>query len=398
MELSKRISALKPSPTVALNGKAKELARAGHKVFNFAVGEPDFTTHPEIIDVAVQALKEGKTKYGPAGGSPQLKDAIIEKLKRDNKLSFKPEQIVVGMGAKEILFHLFLATLNEGDEVLIPAPYWVSYTAQVLAAGATPVIIPMPEDHQAPRLTPEMIAAHVSPKTKALILTSPNNPAGYVIKKDELLAIGEYLKDKPWWLVSDEIYEYMSFAEPHHSIGALVPELHDRYIIVNGLSKGFAMTGWRVGYMAGPEPVAKLVKTLQTQSSTCLPPFIELASVEALKRGANLMADKMDLLKGRKNLAQELINSMEDVSMVPPEGAFYIFIDVRDALDKAPGYENHNSFKFSEYLLDTHHVAMVPGEAFGVPGFLRLSYATSDEELKEGLSRLAQALKDVKNG
>ena len=398
MELSKRISALKPSPTVALNTKAKELGKSGHKVYNFAVGEPDFTTDQEIIDVAIQALNEGKTKYGPAGGSPQLRQGIVDKLKRDNNLDFDPNQVVVGMGAKEILFHLFLSILNEGDEVLIPAPYWVSYTAQVQAAGATPVIIPMPEDHNAPRLSPEMIDQYKTDKTKAIILTSPNNPAGYVIKRDEMKAIGEYLKDQAWWVVSDEIYEYMSFAEPHSSIADLVPELMDRYILVNGLSKGFAMTGWRVGYMAGPIAVAKLVKTLQTQSSTCVAPFVEAASIEALKRGPSLMADKMELLKERKNISEQLIKSMDDVSMIPPEGAFYIFIDIRQALSKAPGYEGDQSFKFSEYLLEKHHVAMVPGEAFGVPGFLRLSYAASQEQLEEGLGRLKTALDEVKNG
>ena len=396
MELSKKISALKPSPTVALNGKAKELAASGTKVFNFAVGEPDFTTHKDIIDVAIKSLEAGQTKYGPAGGSPALKKAIIEKLKRDNDLSFEADQIVVGVGAKEILFHLFLAMLNEGDEVLIPAPYWVSYTAQVEAAGAKPVIIPMAEDHNAPRLTPDMIKPYVTDKTKAIVLTSPNNPAGYVIKKDELQALGEYFAEQKWWVVSDEIYEYMAYSADHHSIGALVPALKDQYILVNGMSKGFAMTGWRVGYLAAPKEVARLVKILQTQSSTCLPPFIETAAVEAIKRGSALMADKMELLKERKNLAVELINSMEDVSMIPPEGAFYIFIDVQDALAKAAGYENADSFKFSSYLLEKHHVAMVPGEAFGVPGFLRLSYAASNEDLKEGLRRLSVALQEIK--
>lgn len=398
MKLSKRISALKPSPTVALNSKAKDLAKSGHKVYNFAVGEPDFTTHEDIVNIAVQSLQNGETKYGPAGGGLALRQAIVEKLKRDNQIEVTAGQVVVGMGAKEILFHIFLALLDEGDEVLIPAPYWVSYTAQVQAAGAIPVIIPMPEKHSDPRLTPEMIAAYSTPKTKAIVLTSPNNPAGYVIKRDEMLAIGRYLETQPWWIVSDEIYEYMSYEEPHSSLGALVPELMDRYILVNGLSKGFAMTGWRVGYMAGPAPVAALVKTLQTQSSTCLPPFIEAASVEALHRGQALMADKIQLLRQRKALAASLIEGIEDVSMIPPEGAFYIFIDIRGALGKAKGYEGSNSFKFSEYLLDTYHVAMVPGEAFGVPGFLRLSYAASQEELEQGLAYLAQALTDIKQG
>ncbi len=396
MEVSKKISAIKPSPTVALNGKAKELARKGEKVFNFSVGEPDYTTHKDIIDSAIQALQQSQTKYGPAGGGPQLKQAIIDKLKRDNGLSFEESQIVVGTGAKEILFHLFLSLLNDGDEVLIPAPYWVSYTAQVEIAGGKPVIIPMPENHHEARLTPEKIKPYVTARTKAIVLTSPNNPAGYILKKAELEALGDYFKDQNFWVIADEIYEYMAYTAEHHSIASLVPNLKDRYILVNGMSKGYAMTGWRVGYLAAPNPIAKMVRVLQTQSSTCLPPFVEAAATEALRRGPSLMADKIALLENRKNLAVELINSIEDVSMIPPEGAFYIFVDIRSALSKAQGYQNNNSVKFSGFLLEKYHVAMVPGEAFGVPGFLRLSYATSNDELKEGLRRLAQALQDIK--
>lgn len=395
MHLSKRLSKLKPSPTVALNSKAKELAKSGTKVFNFAVGEPDFGSHPDIINVAVDALQKGMTRYGPAGGSPELRKTIVDKLQKDNELEFSPDQIVVGTGAKEILFHLFLALLDEGDEVLVPAPYWVSYTAQIEAAGAKPVIIPMPEDHTAARLTPQMIAEYATEKTKAIVLTSPNNPAGYVIKKEELEAIGEYLTQKQWWVISDEIYEYMSYSEEHQSIGALVPALKDRYIMVNGLSKGYAMTGWRVGYMAGPIAVAKLVKTLQTQSSTCVPPFIEQAAIAALKRGKGLLADQMADLESRRDLCVEILSKIDGVDMIPPQGAFYIFVDIRGALAQSKDYAG-DSFKFSSFLLETQHVAMVPGEAFGVPGFLRLSYAASREDLTEGLARLEKALLEIK--
>lgn len=396
MELSRKISAIPPSPTVALNGKAQDLAAQGKKILNFSVGEPDFTTHKDIIDVAIQSLQQSQTKYGPSGGGPELKQAIVDKLKRDNSLDYEISQIVVGCGAKEMLFHLFLSLLNEGDEVLVPAPYWVSYTAQIEIAGGKPMIIPMPEDHSASRLNPEMIKPYISEKTKAIVLTSPNNPAGYIIKKEELEAVGQFLKGQRIWVVVDEIYEYMDYTAEHHSIAALVPELKDRYILINGLSKGFAMTGWRVGYLAAPDPIAKMVRVLQSQSSTCLPPFIESAAVAALQRGRSLMADKMALLRERKNIAAELINSMDDVSMIPPEGAFYIFVDIRAALAKAKGYENSNSIKFSEFLLEKYYVAMVPGEAFGVPGFLRLSYATGHDQLKEGLKLLGQALKEIK--
>ncbi len=396
LSLSARISQLQPSPTVALNTKAKELAEQGHKVINFSVGEPDFSTPEPIVEAAIEALRQGKTKYGAAGGGLPLRKAIAAKLEKENQLSYQPSQIVVGVGAKEILFHLALALINEGDEVLIPAPYWVSYTEHVLAAGGKPVVIPYPQDHLGPRLTPDMIKPYVTAKTKAIVLTSPNNPAGYVMSPDELKALGNYLSDKPWWIISDEIYEYMAYDGEAVSLATLCPAVRDRFILVNGFSKGFAMTGWRVGYMAGPAKVADLVRTLQTQSSTCLPTFIEEGALKALSLGPNLMQDKMKVLKGRRDLAVKMLRDMPGVDMVPPRGAFYVFIDIRKVLEKSPAYANHNSLAFSAKLLEQHHVAMVPGEAFGAPGFLRLSYAVHEDVLSEGLRRLSVALQEVK--
>lgn len=397
LTLSKRVSALKPSPTVALNGKAAEMSRQGIKVYNFAVGEPDFPTPEIITEVAIESLRKGRTKYAPAGGSPALREAILRKLKRDNELDYEADQIVVGIGAKEILFHIMLSLLNEGDEVLVSAPYWVSYPEQIEAAGGKAVIIPMPDDHQAPRLSAATIAAHASPKTRAIILNSPNNPAGYIIKNAELREIGRYLSDQPWWIIGDEIYEYMSFGEEPASLAQLVPELKDRYILVNGLSKGFAMTGWRVGYMAGPKSVAKLVKTLQTQSSTCLPPFIEDASIAALNKGRNVMADKFKVLQIRRDLAVSCLNKIPDIDMIPPEGAFYVFVDIRRQLQTSshPAAKN-GSFSFGQYLLENYHVAMVPGEAFGVPGFLRLSYAVGEDDIRQGIEKLGEALASIR--
>lgn len=395
LSLSKRISQLQPSPTVALNMKAKELAEQGHRVINFSVGEPDFPTPAPIVEAAIEALRQGKTKYGAAGGGLPLRKAICAKLEKENQLSYTPQQIVVGVGAKEILFHLTLATINEGDEVLIPAPYWVSYTEHVLAAGGKPVIIPAPKNHEGPRLTPAMIEAHVTPRTKAIVLTSPHNPAGYTLERGELSELGRYLEDKPWWIIADEIYEYMSYDAPHVSLATLCPRLRDRFVLVNGFSKGFAMTGWRVGYMAGPPAVAELVRTLQTQSSTCLPPFIEEGALKALSLGPDIMRENLQVLKGRRDLAVKRITAMPGVSMIPPRGAFYVFIDIRKVLAKSPLYSNDNSLAFSARLLESHHVAMVPGEAFGAPGFLRLSYAVHEDTLEEGLARLSQALASV---
>ncbi|RYZ54260.1 MAG: pyridoxal phosphate-dependent aminotransferase [Proteobacteria bacterium] len=390
--LSQRISQLQPSPTVALNTKAKELADQGHKIINFSVGEPDFPTPEPIVKAAIKALEAGKTRYGGAGGGLPLRKAICEKLLKENELTYTPEQIVVGIGAKEILFHLSLALLNPGDEVLIPAPYWVSYTEHVIAAGGTPIVIPMPADHKAPRLTKEMIAPYLTAKTKAIVITSPSNPGGYVIPPNEVKALGDYLADKNIWILSDEIYEYMSFDGPSISMATLCPAVRDRFILINGFSKGFAMTGWRVGYMAGPKPVADLVRTLQTQSSTCLPPFVEEGALEALRHGRQLMADKMVILQERRDLAVSILKKFPELDMLPPNGAFYIFIDLRKVLAKSALYTNDNSLDFSKKLLETYHVAMVPGEAFGAPGFIRLSYAVHEDTLKEGLSRLGDAL------
>ena len=395
LSLSKRISQLQASPTVALNTKAKELAEQGHKVINFSVGEPDFATPVPIVEAAIAALQQGKTKYGAAGGGLALRQAICQKLRDDNQLSYEAHQIVVGIGAKEILFHLALGLLNEGDEVLIPAPYWVSYTEHVIAAGGKPVIIPLPLDHAAPRLTPAMIKPYVSARTKAILITSPNNPAGYVIPEDQLRVLGEYLADKPWWVITDEIYEYMSYDFPAVSLATLCPALKDRLILVNGFSKGYAMTGWRVGYMAGPAAVAEIVRTLQTQSSTCLPPFIELGALAALNLGAARMKEVMTVYKERRDLAVCLLRAMPDIDMLAPQGAFYVFIDVRKVLAKSVLYANNNSLAFSAKLLNTHYVAMVPGEAFGTPGFLRLSYAVAEEQLREGLRRLGAALQEL---
>lgn len=393
--LSQRISSLKPSPTVALNAKASAMRAEGHKIYNFAVGEPDFTTPESICQVAIDSIKNGRTKYAPAGGSPALRQAIQEKLKRDNNLDFPVEHIVAGIGAKEILFHIMLALLDEGDEVLVTAPYWVSYPEQIQAAGGKAVIVEMPESSGS-RLSAELLAQYASEKTKAVIINSPNNPAGYVLSTEELRSLGAYLNTKDWWVVSDEIYEYMSFEKESVSMLSLTPELKDRYILVNGLSKGFAMTGWRVGYVAAPAPVAKLVKTLQTQSSTCLPPFIEDAAIAALKAGRGVMGDKFELLRERRDLAVACLEKIEGISMVKPEGAFYIFVDIREKLKKS----NHpaaadGSFSFGEFLLTEYKVAMVPGEAFGTPGFLRLSYAVGQDDIREGIAALSQALNDL---
>lgn len=395
MQVSRRIAALKPSATVSLNAKANQLAKAGTKVFNFSVGEPDFDTPKPIVDRAVEAMRKGRTKYGTAGGGLELRQAIAHKFKRDNQLTFEPENIVVGIGAKEILFHAALALLNEGDEVLIPAPYWVSYTAHVEAAGAQAICPPMAADFSKKRMDPTYLEKFATSKTKMFIYNSPNNPSGYVLRRDELMALGEYLKKKDWWIVSDEMYEYLSFSQPHLSLLQLFPELRERFLLVHGMSKCYAMTGWRVGFACGPSQAIKPITNLQSQSSTCLPGFIEDAATFALHEGPGLLAREFADLKARRDLAAELLGKISGLTWIDPEGAFYIFMDMRPLFKKTTRYGDSDSLKFSSDLLEKYHVAMVPGEAFGAPGYIRLSYATSTQILRDGIARFSEAVRDL---
>ncbi len=385
MSLSRRVSSIQPSPTLALNAKAVQLMKQGHKVLNFAVGEPDYPTPQIIVDRAIESLKAGRTKYTPAGGGPELRQAIVDKLQRDNGLTFSPTQIVVGCGAKEILFHTFMALLNDGDEVILTTPCWVSYADQIKACGAVPVMVPVPENGGFP--TFETIERYVTARTKVFVFNSPNNPSGYIVNEETLVKIGAWLATKNWWIVADEIYEYMNFDGPHVSLLKAAPQLAERFILVNGMSKAFAMTGWRVGYCAAPVEVAAMVRSLQSHSSTCLPGFIEDASVTALKAGRSLMEKDVARLKGRRDLAIGHMNKLGGLKYFFPQGAFYIFIDIRDHLK-----DGDTSLKFSDRLLNEHHLALAPGEAFGAPGFLRLSYATDDQTILEGINRLHKAL------
>ena len=385
VSFSRRILSVQPSPTLALNAKAVQLAKQGHKVLNFAVGEPDYPTPKVVVDKAIESLKAGRTKYTPAGGSPELRQAIVDKLQRDNGLSFDTSQIVVGTGAKEILFHTFLSLLNDGDEVILTTPCWVSYADQIRAAGGIPVMIPVTSHGRIP--STEEIAKYSSPKTKAFVFNSPNNPAGYILTESEMKELGGFLARQGWWVISDEIYEYMSFDHPHQSLLKVCPELKSKFILVNGLSKAFAMTGWRVGYCAAPQDVANMVKSLQSHSSTCIPGFIEDAAVVALKHGKPLMAEDVARLRQRRDMATKLLDSLGGIKYLFPQGAYYIFVDIRDKLRGGD-----TSLNFSERLLQEHHLALAPGEAFGAPGFLRLSYATDEETITEGIKRLHKAL------
>ncbi len=394
IKLSRRMLNVKSSPTVALNAKAKAMAAQGIKVANFAVGEPDFPTPQSVVDVAIKALNAGRTKYGAAGGGPQIRQAIAQKLKRDNGVEFPDADIVVGIGAKEILFHVFLAVVNEGDEVLIPSPYWVSYPDQIIAAGGKPVCLPVPADIAGAPLDVAAIERAATERTTGIVLNSPNNPAGYVLSEQSLRALGELLKKKNWWIIADEIYEYLAFDRPHVSLLKLFPELKDRFILVNGMSKGYAMTGWRVGYAAGPSETMRLVRDLQSHSSTCLPPFIEEAATFALQQGPQLLAKEFERMKARRDLCCRLFDerrkedrggSANRLGYVPPQGAFYLFIDARQLIASGKAA---SSMALAARFLEEAHVAVVPGEAFGAPGYLRMSYATDEATIEAGVRRM----------
>lgn len=389
-KFSKRLLQVQASPTLALNAKANALKKQGKPILSFVVGEPDYDTPRVIVDALIDSVQKGRTRYGAAGGGAELRQAICAKLRRENHLAFSPEQVVVGIGAKEILFHLCLSLLNEGDEVVFLAPYWVSYGDQVVAAGGKPVVVPPPESGLDVTQQIAQLESYCTSRTKILILNSPNNPAGYCFDEAALRQIGEIAKRHDWWIISDEIYEYLSFEVPHLSLLNLFPELASRFILVNGFSKGFAMTGWRVGYAAAPLDVAQILRNMQSQSSTCLPGFIEDAACVAIEHGIGLMEKEIASLHRRRDLAYGLLQQIPGIQMEKPQGAFYIFIDMRSWLKMQSRKET--SMELCARLLETFHLALVPGEAFGAPGFIRMSYAVSEADIVAGLERLKNAL------
>jgi len=384
--VSNLIQQLKASPTLALNTKAKAMKASGKDIINFGVGEPDFGTPDSIIQEAIAALQAGKTKYGPAGGSLPLRTAITNKLKNENQMSFEPDEVVVGMGAKEILFHTFLSLLNPGDEVIVPNPFWVSYKDQITAAHGKPVMVGMASDGQ-PAL--DELKNKITTKTKAIVFSSPSNPSGVTFNEATLHSLIDIAEQKDLWIISDEIYERMVFDEKHISVLNLKPKVKERCVLINGLSKGYAMTGWRVGYAAGPKSVITLIKKLQSHSSTCIPPFIEAGAIKALDAGPALMADHMKALDERRKLAVQLVSDIPSAGFIEPKGAFYLFVDISKV--------TKDSLAFSNYLLENYHVAAVPGEAFGTPGFLRVSYAVATQTLKSGIQKLKEALESYES-
>ncbi|MFP3025944.1 MAG: pyridoxal phosphate-dependent aminotransferase [Wolbachia sp.] len=390
-DLAKRMSLIKPSPTIAVTDKANRLKSEGKKICVLAAGEPDFDTPYHIKKAAIQSINEGKTKYTAVDGTHELKEAIINKLKRDNNLEYTLNQICVGAGAKQVLFNLFMATIDPGDEAIIPAPYWVSYVDMVNLFGGLPVIV---ECKQNFKLTPELLESNITEKTKWLILNSPNNPAGIVYTYDELKSIARVLLKHPHVnVVTDDIYEHIIYDEKFFTIAKIEPKLYDRVFVVNGVSKAYAMTGWRIGYIAGRSDIVKAISTLQSQSTSNPNSIAQAAAVEALNGDHSFLKERTKIFRDRRDFVVKKLNSASGLSASIPQGAFYLFVSCESLLGKSTksGKVINSDLDFAEYLLEDHLVAVVPGIAFGLKNFIRISYATSQEQLEIGCDSITKA-------
>jgi aspartate aminotransferase len=396
MRFAKRVERIQPSPTLAITAKAAALRTEGRDVISFGAGEPDFDTPANIRDAAIGSIQDGFTRYTPVGGIPELKDAIIEKLRRDNGLAYTRPEIVVSCGAKHVLYNLAQALFEEGDEVIIPSPYWVSYPDIVLLAGATPVILET-EGGDGFKVTPDRLEETITARTKALVLNSPSNPTGATYTFDELKALAEVIVRKDILVISDEIYEKIVYDEfPFSGIAMVGEEVRDRSIVVNGVSKAYAMTGWRIGYAAGPEDIISAMTKIQSQNTSNPTSISQKAAVEALNGDQSAVGEMVEAFAQRRDYIVAALGGMAGISCFNPEGAFYVFPDVSALYGKTYGGSViTGSASFAEYLLDGANVAVVPGVAFGSDAHIRLSYATSMENIREGISRIGNALKNL---
>ena len=394
MYISKRLQSIKPSPTLAIDAKAKALKAKGVDIISFGTGEPDFDTPQNIKDAAIKAINTGFTKYCPVSGTPDLKDAIIKKFKEDNNLEYTREQVMVSCGGKHSLFNLFQTIFDEGDEVIIPAPYWVSYPDMAVIAGAVPVFITTSDKNHF-KVKPTEIEKVITKKTKAFILNSPSNPTGNTYTKEELEEIANICIKNNLLIISDEIYEKLTYDNfKFFSIAQVSQEVKEHTVVINGVSKAFAMTGWRIGYAAGPKEIIAAMTKMQSQSTSC-PTSISLkAATEALNGDKKCLETMRKEFEKRRNYIVDRLNKIEGITCLKPEGAFYVFPNISNLLNKTyNGKLINTDIELADYLLDEAKIAVVPGSAFGAKGFIRFSYATSMENIVEGLNRLEAALK-----
>ena len=390
--LSNRINSLPVSATLAMAAKARELKNQGVDVIGLSLGEPDFNTPEFIKEAAVQAVQDNWNSYSPVDGYADLKEAICEKFKRDNKIQYKPSQIVVSTGAKQSIANVCMVLLNPGDEVLLPAPYWVSYSAIATLAEAKSVLIPSTIDTDF-KITPAQLEAAITPKTKLIMFNSPNNPSGTIYTEAEYRALGKVLEKHPdIYILSDEIYEHINYGTPHFSIAA-IPELYDRTITVNGVAKAFAMTGWRIGYIGAPDWIAKACNKMQgqiTSGANCIAQRATIAAVSAPVSKIQYMVDEFAV---RRELIINLLSEIPGIKLNQPQGAFYVFPDVSYYFGKTlDGVTINNATDFALFLLEKAHVATVTGEAFGNANCIRISYAASESDIRNAISRIAAAL------
>lgn len=391
MKLSDRVKRIKPSPTLAITARAAQLRAEGKDIIGFGAGEPDFDTPEPVKRAAIKAIEDGFTKYTAVAGTAELKQAVIAKFARDNGFDYKPNQILVSVGGKQSFYNLAQALLSNGDEVIIPAPYWVSYPDMVLLADATPVIVPCGIE-QGFKMTPAQLEATITPKTRLVVLNSPSNPTGAMYTREELAALGEVLLKHPDIVVaSDDIYEHILLGDkPFYNILMACPALVDRAIILNGVSKAYSMTGWRIGYAAGPEPLITAMKDIQSQS-TSNPTSISQVAAQAALDGDQGFIEMMNVaFRERHRFIVDSLNALHGVECLPSDGAFYAFPKMSDAIAAMDGI--NDDVAFGEYLINEAGVALVPGSAFGAPGYMRLSFATSMEKLQQGMKRIASAL------
>tara|TARA_B100000482_G_scaffold60733_1_gene41991 strand:- start:87 stop:1274 length:1188 start_codon:yes stop_codon:yes gene_type:complete len=384
--ISNSLKRIKPSPTIAVTQKARELKAAGKDIIGLGAGEPDFDTPDNIKKAAIEAINTGDTKYTAVDGTPALKKAIVNKFKRENNLEYSAEEITVGTGGKQVIYNAFMATLNKGDEVIIPAPFWVSYPDMVLLAGGNPKIVKCNENDGF-KLTPKNLKKAITKKTKWLILNSPSNPTGVAYTKEEIEALSEVLiKNKNVHILSDDIYEHITYDNFNFFTIAQVSKLKNRTLTMNGVSKSYAMTGWRIGYAAGPKEIIKAISKIQSQSTSNPSSISQAAAVEALNGTQDFIQERSNAFKERRDFVVNSLNNIKGISCLKPSGAFYVFPSCKKLLGKKTKLKTDKDFV--EKLLEEALVAVVQGSAFGLDGYFRISYATSMDNLKKALERI----------
>lgn len=389
--LSRAVERVQPSATIAVTTKANEMKRQGIDVIGLGAGEPDFDTPEHVKEAAIKAINDGKTKYTPADGIPELKEAICAKFKRDNDLEYTPAQINVSPGGKAVLYNAFMATLNPGDEVIVPAPYWVSYPEMARLAGGDPVFVQCGPNSNY-KLSPEALEQAITPNTKWLVLNSPSNPTGAAYTKDELRALADVLLKHPHvWVMTDDMYEHLVYDDfKYFTIAQVEPKLYDRTLTVNGVSKAYAMTGWRIGYAGGPEKLIATMRKIMSQSTSNPCSISQWASVAALNGDHSFLAERNEVFKSRRDMVVKALNDCEGLSCATPEGAFYVYPSCAGVIGKSSpkGALISSDKDFATALLEEEQVAVVFGEAFGLSPAFRISYATSTEALEEAMKRI----------